>query len=75
MGRLTGINKNEQDNKYTSALVPLNLVLINRRNGPRYHLDIALIASSFFFFNRGNTEGANSSSFVVVVVVVVVLCL
>ena len=34
-----------------------NLVLINRRNGPRYQRFLALCA----FINRGNTEGTNSS--------------
>ena len=34
-----------------------NLVLINRRNGPRYQRVLALCA----FLNRGNTEGTNSS--------------
>ena len=34
-----------------------NLVLINRRNGPRYQRVLALCA----FFNRGDTEGTNSS--------------
>ena len=33
------------------------MVLINRRNGPRYQCVLALCA----FFNRGNTEGTNSS--------------
>ena len=35
----------------------LSLVLINRRNGPRYQRVLALCA----FFNRGDTEGTNSS--------------
>ena len=35
-----------------------NLLLINRRNGPRYQRVLALCA---FFFNRGDTEGTNSS--------------
>ena len=35
----------------------LNLVLLNRRNGPRYQRVLALCA----FFNRGDTEGTNSS--------------
>ena len=35
----------------------LNLVLINRRNGPRYQRVLALCA----LFNRGNTDGTNSS--------------
>ena len=35
----------------------LNLVLINRRNGPRYQCVLALCA----FFNRGNAKGTNSS--------------
>ena len=34
-----------------------NLVLINRRNGPRYQRVLALCA----FFNTGDTEGSNSS--------------
>ena len=34
-----------------------NLVLINRRIGPRYQRVLALCA----FFNRGDTEGTNSS--------------
>ena len=34
-----------------------NLVLINRRNGPRYQHVLALCA----FFNRGGTEGTISS--------------
>ena len=34
-----------------------NLVLINRRNGPRYQRVLALCA----FFNRGDTEGTKSS--------------
>ena len=34
-----------------------NLVLINRRNGPRYQRVLALRA----FFDRGDTEGTNSS--------------
>ena len=34
-----------------------NLVMINRRNGPRYQRVLALCA----FFNRGDTEGTNSS--------------
>ena len=34
-----------------------NLVLINRRNGPRYQRVQALCA----FFNRGGTKGTNSS--------------
>ena len=34
-----------------------NLVLINRRNGPRYQRVLALCA----FFNRGNAKGTNSS--------------
>ena len=34
-----------------------NLVLINRRNGPRYQRVLALCA----LFNRGDTEGTNSS--------------
>ena len=34
-----------------------NLVLINRRNSPRYQRVLALCA----FFNRGDTEGTNSS--------------
>ena len=44
----------------------LNLVLINRRNGPRYQRVPALCAFFFFFFiffffNRGNTERTNCS--------------
>ena len=35
----------------------LNLVLINRRNGPRYQRVLALCA----FFNRGDTEGTSFS--------------
>ena len=43
-----------------------NLVLINRRNGPRYQRVPALCAFFFFFFiffffNRGNTERTNCS--------------
>ena len=34
-----------------------NLVLVNRRNGPRYQRVLALCA----FFNRGDTEGTSSS--------------
>ena len=37
-----------------------NLVLINRRNGPRYQRVLSLCVF-FFFFNRGDTEGTNSS--------------
>ena len=33
------------------------MVLINRRNGPRYQRVLALCA----FFNRGDTEGTNSA--------------
>ena len=36
-----------------------NLVLINRRNGPRYQR--ALAKCAFFFLNRGNTGGINFS--------------
>ena len=36
----------------------LNVVLINRRNSPRYQRVLALCA---FFFNRGGTERINSS--------------
>ena len=35
----------------------LNLVLINRRNGPRYQRILSLMC----FFNKGDTEGTNSS--------------
>ena len=35
-----------------------NLILINRRNGPRYQRALALCD---FFFNRDDTEGTNSS--------------
>ena len=35
----------------------LNLVLINRRNGPRYQL----VQSLTCFLNRGNTKRTNSS--------------
>ena len=34
-----------------------NIVLTNRRNGPRYQRVLASCA----FFNRGDTEGTNSS--------------
>ena len=34
-----------------------NLVLINRRNGPRYQRVLVFMC----FFNRGETEGTNSS--------------
>ena len=34
-----------------------NLVLINRRNGPRYQRVLAVCA----FFNRGDIEGTNAS--------------
>ena len=48
-----------------------NLVLINRRNGPRYQRVLALCA----FFNRGDAEGTNSSKmFVFSVCVCFVLC-
>ena len=36
----------------------LNLVLKNRRNGPRYQRVLALCV---VFFNRGDTEGTNPS--------------
>ena len=36
----------------------LNLVLINRRNGPRYQ---RACPSLMCFFNRGETKGTNSS--------------
>ena len=51
-----------------------NLVLINRRNGPRYRLVLALCA----FFNRGGTEATNFSkilcSMIVYVLFYVNLC-
>ena len=43
----------------TFDVVFLNLVLINRRNGPRCQRVLALGA----FFNRDNTEGTNSLKF------------
>ena len=50
------------------------MVLINRRNGPRYQRVLALCA----FFNRGDTEGTNSSkilcSMFVYVLLYVYLC-
>ena len=39
----------------------LNLVLINRRDGPRYQRVLALCLALCAFFNRGDTEGTNSS--------------
>ena len=53
-----------------------NLVLINRRNGPRYQRVLA--PSLMCFFNRGDTEGTNSSkmlcSMFVYVLIYVNLC-
>ena len=43
---------------FFSYILFLNLVLINRRNGPRYQRVLALCA---FFFNSSNTEGTNCS--------------
>ena len=54
----------------------LNLVLVNRRNGPRYQRALALCdlyIYIFFFFNRGDTEGTNSSKIVCLTFVYVLL--
>ena len=48
----------------------LNLVLVNRRNGPRYQRVLALCA----FFNRGDAEGTSSSKILFDVCVCFVLC-
>ena len=54
-----------------SFFIPLkkNLVLINRRNGPRYQRVLVLRA----FLNRGNTEGTNSSKMLCLTFVFVLL--
>ena len=45
------------------------LLLINRRNGPRYQRVLALCA----FLNRGNTEGTNSSKILCLTFVYILL--
>ena len=49
-----------------------NLVLLNRRNGPRYQR-VLFLCAFFFFFNSGDTEGTNSSKMLCLMFVYVLI--